>query len=221
MNKKKIKKSAAPQGPDPTDPDPRTAIEHESYPALLLPALTPENPEEYVPTTDELELIEQNRREVAVASSGDSRAEGNVGAEESKYQKRAFQLWYRQHLSGLFKAEQVDAAVARALEVEVGTVRRWKVLFGWSKRLETLKKEEKAEEKILLYAKNDAIEHESLNVLLKYLDHVKSIAPADILPHHVSMMMKFVDFSQKNKDKMDPPGATMNASGVSLTIHQD
>lgn len=222
MNKKSSKKSKdpAPSNVVPID-SVNQLVNTESYSAILMPVLTPETIEDYVPTSSELELIEKNRREVSMAMSGDGRSALKPKQEETKDQRRAFLIWYRQHLSGLFKAEQVDAAVAKVLKVEIGTIRRWKTIFGWAKRLDTLKKEEKAEEQVLLYAKNEEIEQESLNILLRYLNHIKSLAPADIMPGHVSMMMKLVDFSQKNKDKMNPPSDTMSASGVSLTIHQD
>ena len=87
--------------------------------------------------------------------------------------------------------------------------------------MENLKKEEKAEEKLLLYSKNEAIEQDSLDVVLKYLAYIRSLAIADLQEHHVAMMMKLVEFAQKNKDKMDPPGQVMNATGVSLTIQQN
>jgi len=178
-------------------------------------------PDTYTPTKLEMALAEKNRDDVAASQSGDARAELKQKTEESKEQRKAFQIWYRQHLSGLFKAEQVDAAVAKAIGREIGSIRRWKTQFGWSKRLENLKKEEKAEEKLLLFAKNEAIEHDSLDVVLRYLEYIRSLASADIQPHHVSTMMKLVEFAQKNKDKMDPPGQTLNTSGVSLTIQQN
>jgi hypothetical protein len=178
-------------------------------------------PGQYIPTVREMEIVEKNKVDVGNALSGDTRSELAPRKEESKDQRKAFQIWYRQHLSGLFKSDQVDAAVARAMGNEIGTIRRWKTQFGWAKRLENLKKEEKAEEKLLLYAKNDAVEHDSLDVVLRYLAYIRSLASADLQPHHVSMMMKLVEFSQKNKDKMDPPAQTMSASGVSLTIQQN
>jgi hypothetical protein len=177
-------------------------------------------PGQYVPSVREMELVEKNKTDVSNAMSGDARADLAPRKEESKDQRKAFQVWYRQHVSGLFRAEQVDAAVAKAMGNEIGTIRRWKTQFGWAKRLENLKKEEKAEEKLLLYAKNEAVEHSSLDIVLRYLAYIQSLAPADLQPHHVSMMMKLVEFSQKNKDKMDPPGQTMSAAGVSLTIQQ-
>jgi len=177
-------------------------------------------PGEYVPTVREMELVEKNKLDVSNAMSGDARSELAPRKEESKEQRKAFQVWYRQHVSGLFKAEQVDASVAKAMGNEIGTIRRWKMQFGWAKRLENIKKEEKAEEKVLLYAKNEAVEQDSLDVVLRYLAYIRSLAAADIQPHHVSMMMKLVEFAQKNKDKMDPPGQMMSAAGVSLTIQQ-
>jgi len=214
MNKKTSKKSSEPH---PEEVAPPCQVDQLDQ-SIIIPEVLP--PEEYIPTTFELELVEKNRKEVALAQSGESKAELQA-KQEGREQKKAFQVWYRQHLSGLFKAEQVDTAVAKACGYEVGTIRRWKIMFGWAKRLDNLKKEEKAEEKVLLYAKNEAIEHESLNQLLRYLSHVQSLAPADLLPGHISMMMKLVDFAQKNKDKMDPPETVMSASGVSLTIHQE
>jgi hypothetical protein len=178
-------------------------------------------PGQYVPSVREMELVEKNKTDVGNAMSGDARSELSPRKEESKEQRKAFQVWYRQHVSGLFKSEQVDAAVAKAMGNEIGTIRRWKMQFGWAKRLENLKKEEKAEDKILLYAKNEAVEHDSLDVVLRYLAYIRSLAAADIQPHHVSTMMKLVEFSQKNKEKMDPPGQTMSAAGVSLTIQQN
>jgi len=178
-------------------------------------------PGHYIPTLREMEIVEKNKLDVGKALSGDVRAEQSTIREESKAQQKAFQVWYRQHLSGLFKSDQVDASVAKAMGNEIGTIRRWKTTFGWAKRLENLKKEEKAEEKLLLYAKNEAVEHDSLDVVLRYLAYIRSLAAADLQPHHVSMMMKLVEFAQKNKDKMDPPGQTMSASGVSFTIQQD
>ena len=177
-------------------------------------------PGQYIPTVREMELVEKNKLDVSNAMSGDAQAKLADRKEESLQQRKAFQVWYRQHVSGLFKAEQVDAAVAKAMGNEIGTIRRWKMQFGWAKRLENIKKEEKAEEKVLLYAKNEAVEQDSLDVVLRYLAYIRSLAAADLQPHHVSMMMKLVEFAQKNKDKMDPPGQMMSAAGVSLTIQQ-
>lgn len=205
--------------PDPESVAPSPPVDQSDNDWIIPEVIGPDGSIE--PSEFEMELVEKNRKEIVPVMSGEARTLLKAKQEESKDQKRAFQIWYRQHLSGLFKADQVDAAVSKLMNIEVGTLRRWKIMFGWAKRLENLKKEEKAEERVLLFAKNDAIEHKSLDVLLGYLNHVKSIAPADILPHHVSMMMKLVDFSQKNKDKMDPPEAVMTAGGVSLTIHQD
>ena len=216
MSRKTIKRKS---DSDPAVPAPSPVDGPSDNDCIIPEVIGPDGSIE--PSAFEMELVEKNRQEVIPAMSGDARTLMKAKQEESKDQRRAFQIWYRQHLSGLFKADQVDAAVAKVMNVEIGTLRRWKIMFGWAKRLENLKKEEKAEERVLLFAKNEAIEHKSLDVLLAYLNHVKSLAPADILPHHVSMMMKLVDFSQKNKDKMDPPDQTMQAGGVSLTIHQD
>lgn len=176
---------------------------------------------EYVPQEFEIALAEKNRDDLAAARSGDARMEARYKEEESLGQKKAFQIWYRQHVSGLFRSDQVDAAVARAVGKEIGSIRRWKTTFGWSKRLENLKKEEKAEEKLLLYSKNEAIEQDSLDVVLRYLAYIRSLSITDLQEHHVAMMMKLVEFAQKNKDKMDPPGQALSAAGVSLTIQQN
>jgi hypothetical protein len=176
---------------------------------------------EYVPQEFEIALAEKNRDDLAAARSGDARMEAKYGDEETLSQKKAFQIWYRQHVSGLFRSDQVDAAVAKAVGKEIGSIRRWKTTFGWSKRMENLKKEEKAEEKLLLYSKNEAIEQDSLDVVLKYLAYIRSLAINELQEHHVAMMMKLVEFAQKNKDKMDPPGQALSATGVSLTIQQN
>ena len=174
----------------------------------------------YAPDMLEIALADKNLKELAVIQRN-IKATKALEAEETKDQKKAFQLWYRQHLSGLFKAEQVDAAVAQVLGRDIGSIRSWKTTFGWSKRMENLKKEEKAEEKLLLYAKNEAIEHGSLDVVLRYLAYIQSLDSSKIEIHHVKMMMQLVEFSQKNKGIMDAPGQTISAAGVSLTIQQN
>jgi len=174
----------------------------------------------YAPDMLEIALADKNLKELAVIQRN-IKATKALEAEETKDQRKAFQLWYRQHLSGLFKAEQVDAAVAQVLGRDIGSIRSWKTAFGWSKRMENLKKEEKAEEKLLLYAKNEAIEHGSLDVVLRYLAYIQSLDSSKIEIHHVKMMMQLVEFSQKNKGIMDAPGQTISAAGVSLTIQQN
>lgn len=203
MNLRKPPQSANRSGnPTPADP--------------LVPQVLP--PIAYASDFIEIALEDKNSREHKYPTKEKSKTELN---EENRQQHRAFQIWHRQHLSGLFKSEQVDAAVAKTVNKDIGLIRRWKIAYGWAKRLENIKKEEKAEEKLLLFAKNEAIEHDSLDVVLRYLAYIQSLDPSKIETHHVKMMMQLVEFSQKNKAIMEPPGQTLNAAGVSLTIQQN
>lgn len=144
-----------------------------------------------------------------------------VPQQENLAQRKAANTWIRQHLSGLFTANQVDAAVAKVIGVELATIRRWKVAFGWSKRLENTRLEERAEEQVVLYLKNEKMENDSIDTILKYINYVKSLPAGEILPGHVTAMMKLVDFAQKNKDKLKPPDPMTTATGISLTIQND
>lgn len=191
-----------------SDPSPTTD--------LLVPEIIPIAP--FASDFIELAIEDKRNRENKHLPKEKTKTELN---EENREQHRAFQLWYRQHVSGLFKADQVDASVAQAVKKDISHIRRWKIAYGWAKRLENIKKEEKAEEKLLLFAKNEAIEHDSLDVVLKYLAYIQSLDPSKIEAHHVKMMMQLVEFSQKNKTIMEPPGQTLNAAGVSLTIQQN
>jgi hypothetical protein len=129
---------------------------------------------------------------------------------EQKIHRRCFERWLFLNQTTKLRAGQIDEQVAEEWKIQISTLRKWKAHFGWVQKLKEIKEVEAVEDNIKLYLKNDTIEHEALDLILRYIDLVKA---GDIKGIDINMMKGLVEFAKKNKSSMTPQERTTMQAG--------
>lgn len=137
---------------------------------------------------------------------------------ETKEHRRCYDRWLTLHQTTRLRAGEIDEQVAKDFKIQISTLRKWKAHFGWVQKYKEIKEVEAIEDNVKLYLKNDTIEHEALDLIIRYIELVKA---GEIAGLDVQMMKGLVEFAKKNKAVIAPQEQTRINSGntnVSFTI---